>query len=202
MKRNLVYAILGIGVIGVCFSLVMFKGNDKQVLVEKPTVVIEQVIEEDVVDINDKQPDTELDIEVEEVVKEVVENEVISESIGVSEEPSGSIVESETPAESIVETTEPVEEVEATETVEETDPVETPAVVESTPVEAPTQEPVQEQAKPVESTEVQEVVPADVGRSELQQNTLAELDAIFGESNTTQAPPSTNYQTNLGLEWE
>lgn len=198
MKRNLVYAILGIGIIGVCFSLVMFKGNDEQVLVEEPTVAVEQVQEEEVVDINDVQPDTELDIEVE----EVVETDVETESEGVVEEPSGSIVESEAPVESIVETTEPTEEVEATETVEETDPVEIPAVVEPAPEETPVEEPVQEQAKPVESTEVQPVVSADVGRSELQQNTLAELDAIFGGSNTTQASPSTNYQTNLGLEWE
>ena len=80
MKRNLVYAILGIGIIGVCFSLVMFRGKEVNVI-EEPAVTIEQVIEEEVVDINDVQPDTELNNEIE----EVVENEPQSESIGVSE---------------------------------------------------------------------------------------------------------------------
>lgn len=194
MKKKILYAVLGIGIIGVCFSLVMFRGKDTAVI-EEPTIAVEQV-QEEVVDINDKLPDTELDIEVE----EVVENEVKAESIGVSEEPSGSIVEFETSTESIVETTELVEEVEAP-AVEE--PVESPIpVVESVPEETP----AQEQSKPIESTEVQPVVSADVGRSDLQQNTIAELEALFGPSNTTQAPPSTNHgpsnETIAQLKWE
>lgn len=194
MKRNLVYAILGIGVIGVCFSLIMFRGNKETSVIEEPTVTIEQVQEEVVVDINDVQPDTELDIEVEEVVEE----EVKIEAEGVFDEPLDSIVEPQAPTESIVEPTESIEEVEAIEQA----PVETPAVVEPTPEETPAQEPVQEQSKPVESTEVQEVVPADVGRSDITADVLAELNAYYGGSNTKEAPPSTNYQTNLGLEWE
>ena len=77
MKKKILYAVLGIGIIGVCFSLVMFRGKDTAVI-EEPTIAVEQV-QEEVVDINDKLPDTELDIEVE----EVVENEVKAESIGV-----------------------------------------------------------------------------------------------------------------------
>lgn len=185
MKKNILFAILGIGIIGVCFSLVMFRGGDTTVI-EEPAVTIEQVQEEVVVDINDKQPDTELDIEVE----EVVENEVISD--GVSEEQASSIVEAETPAESIVETTEPIEEAPA---------VEEPASEEA-PVEAPAQEPVQEPAKPTESTEVQPVVQPEAVRSDIQANTIANLDAIFGGSNNVQAPPSTNNTVISNHVWE
>lgn len=162
MKRNLVYAILGIGIIGICFSLVMFRGREANV-VEEPAVTIEQVIEEEVVDINDVQPDTELDIEVEEVVKEVVENEVVSNSDGVSEEPASSIVEPESPTESIVEPTEPIEEA--------------PAVEAPAPEEAPVQEPAQEQAKPVESTEVQPVLPASSAPTPSMEEMLQKLEA-------------------------
>ena len=122
MKRNLVYAILGISIIGVCFSIVMFRGKETNVVTE-PTVTIEEMVENEVVDINDKQPDTELDIEVE----EVVENEVESNSEGVSSETVDSIVEPESPTESIVEPTEPIEEALTEEQVEESPVVEAPA---------------------------------------------------------------------------
>lgn len=177
MKRNLVYAILGIGVIGVCFSLIMFRGNKETSVIEEPTVTIEQVQEEVVVDINDVQPDTELDIEVEEVVEE----EVKIEAEGVFDEPLDSIVEPQAPTESIVEPTESIEEVEAIEQA----PVETPAVVESTPVEAPTQEPVQEQAKPVESSEIQEVYPATSEPTYSMEEMLQKLEAAGRGINDT-----------------
>lgn len=167
MKKNILFAILGIGIIGVCFSLVMFRGKEVNVI-EEPTVTIEQVIEEEVVDINDVQPDTELDIEVE----EVVESEVVSESEGVSEEPASSIVEPQAPTESIVESTEPVEEALTEEPVEETPAVEAPA-----PEEAPVQEPAQEQAKPVESTEVQPVLPASSAPTPSMEEMLQKLEA-------------------------
>ena len=160
MKKNILFAILGIGIIGVCFSLVMFRGNETNVITE-PTVTIEEMVENEVVDINDKQPDTELDIEVE----EVVENEVASNSEGVSSETVDSIVESEAPVESIVEPTETIEEVEA------------PAVVETAPEEAPIQEPAQEQAKPVESTEVQPVLPASSAPTPSMEEMLQKLEA-------------------------
>lgn len=158
MKRNLVYAILGIGIIGICFSLVMFRGREANV-VEEPAVTIEQVQEEEVVDINDKLPDEELDIEIE----EVVENEVEAKYEGVSEEPASSIVEPESPTESIVESTEPIEEA--------------PAVEAPAPEEAPVEEATQEPAKPVESTEVQPVLPASSAPTPSMEEMLQKLEA-------------------------